>query len=71
MNRIFELTDLKTCEKSFNLDDLLSAKEAMMVGTTLDVLSVISIDGKKVGSGKPGPIAQALRKMILLDQISR
>ncbi len=36
------------------LNDVLIAKEAMMLGTTLDVLPVVEFDGKKIGEGRPG-----------------
>lgn len=76
MNRLFELAPqlIQTglisslCERPFNEQDLLSAKEAMMVGTTLDVISVTKFNGKDIGSGKPGPLAQALRRLLLEDQ---
>lgn len=76
MLRVFKLAE--TCLASgeikriealhFSLDDLLTAKEVMVAGTTLDVLSVVEFDGSKIGSGKPGPLSKRLRQMLLKDQ---
>lgn len=38
-----------------------SADEMMMSSATREVLPVVELDGKPVGSGKPGPIYQKLR----------
>jgi D-alanine transaminase len=42
------------------VEELKRASEAMLVGTTTMVTSITSLDGKPVGSGKPGPIARML-----------
>lgn len=55
-------------EKSLHEKDILSAKEVMMIGTTLDVLPVTEYEGKKIGDGKVGFIAQTLRRYLLEDQ---
>ncbi|MBX7231872.1 MAG: aminotransferase class IV [Bdellovibrionales bacterium] len=51
-------------EKDFFIHDLLKAKEVYMVGTTLEALPVIKIDGKLIGKGRPGPFAKDLRSRI-------
>ncbi len=48
-------------------DDLLQASELMMVGTTLEVLPVTRVESKKIGDGKGGPVARALRAELLKD----
>lgn len=55
-------------ERQFSMRDLTQAKEVMMVGTTLDVLSVVRVDGVAISNSKPGPVAQALREALLKDQ---
>lgn len=51
-------------------EDLLTAQEAFMVGTTLDILPISSIDNLPVnGSGKVGAVAQRLRALMLQDQL--
>jgi len=54
-------------EKDLHEQDLLTAKEVMMVGTTLDVLPVTSYEGQKVGDGRVGFVAQTLRRLLRED----
>lgn len=49
------------------LEELQTAQEVMMCGTTLDVLPVVEFEGYKFGNGRPGPIAATLRKWLLED----
>ncbi len=50
-------------EKPFSLQDALSAEEAFITSTTSLVMPVIEIDGKTIGSGRPGPVALKLKKL--------
>ena len=47
-------------EKAFSPEFALTADEAFATSTSLEVTPVIEIDGKKIGDGKPGPIAASL-----------
>ena len=38
-----------------------TATLAFVTGTMTEIMPAVSIDGKAVGSGKPGPITQKLR----------
>ena len=38
-----------------------------MTSSTLPVMSVVEWDGVPIGDGKPGPLALALRKLLLSD----
>jgi len=40
--------------------DVFSADEAFLTGTAAEVIPMISLDGKKIGCGVPGPITQDL-----------
>lgn len=55
-------------ERFMNKDDLLAASEVMLTSTMVDVLPVTEVDGKPIGSGKPGPVAAkllvAIREML-------
>ncbi|MEN9957920.1 MAG: Branched-chain-amino-acid transaminase, partial [Bacteroidota bacterium] len=42
------------------LDDFLSADEVFTTGSTKRVVPILSIDGKKIGSGERGPVARDL-----------
>jgi D-alanine transaminase len=48
-------------EARVTLDELKAADEVMLLGTTIEVLPVISIDGDRVGDGTPGPVARRLQ----------
>jgi len=39
----------------------------MITGTTLNVLPVVKFEDEKVGSGKPGMIAQKLNNLMIND----
>ncbi len=47
-------------ERFVPLDVLYRADEVFLTGTTLEVLGVVRIDGKTIGSGQPGPITRTL-----------
>jgi D-alanine transaminase len=49
-------------EDAFTVQQLMEADEAFLTGTTVEVTPIIEIDGKKVGSGSPGPITQKLQQ---------
>ena len=50
----------KALEKDFTLAETYSADEAFVTGTLGGVTPVVKIDGRIIGSGKPGPITQAV-----------
>jgi len=52
---------LRIEERSFTVAEALAAKEAFITAATQIVMPVITIDGRTVGNGKPGPVAQGLR----------
>jgi len=48
-------------ERPFTADEAYAAREAFVTAASQIVLPVIRIDGRPIGTGKPGKIAQALR----------
>lgn len=50
-------------ERPFSKDEALGAAEAFITGTTSWVTPVVSIDGKPVGDGRPGPLTRALQRL--------
>lgn len=52
--------DIMIEERFIPVDLLYRADEVFLTGTTLEVLGVVQIDGKTIGSGRPGPITKAL-----------
>jgi D-alanine transaminase len=49
-------------ERPFTLEEVYNAREAFITSASQIVLPVVSIDGRTIGEGKPGPIAKALRR---------
>ena len=52
---------LEVDERPFSVDDAKEAREAFFTAAGAFVMPAISIDGVKIGDGKPGPIATRLR----------
>ncbi|MDR6951024.1 D-alanine transaminase [Ancylobacter sp. 3268] len=48
-------------ERDFTLDEAFAAREAFISSASNVVVPIVSIDGKTIGDGKPGPIARSLR----------
>ena len=48
-------------ERGFTLAEAYGAREAFETSATQIVMPVVSIDGHRIGDGKPGPVAKALR----------
>ena len=49
-------------EERFTRDELYIADEAFFTGTAAEVTPIREVDGKKIGSGKPGEITKRLQK---------
>ena len=56
---------LRIEERPFSVQEALAAKEAFITSATVFVQAVVSIDGKTVGNGKPGPMTTRLREIYL------
>jgi len=41
-------------------DDLFGADEAFLTSTTRELVPIVQVDDRKIGAGKPGPVARAL-----------
>lgn len=48
-------------ERPFTPEELFAAREALVSAAGTLVLPVVEADGRKIGTGKPSPIAQAIR----------
>ncbi|MEX0956349.1 MAG: D-amino-acid transaminase [Rhizobiaceae bacterium] len=49
-------------ERGFTVDEAKEAREAFVTSATKTVMPVVEIDGRPVGNGHPGSVAQALRE---------
>ena len=56
---------LQVDERPFTPDDAHKAREAFITGAGALVLPVVSLDGKPIGEGKPGPVATKLRRLYI------
>lgn len=52
---------LRVEERPFTVEEALAAKEAFITSASVFVQAVVSIDGKKVANGTPGPMTTRLR----------
>lgn len=60
------LIDLKV-QRDISKQELESAKEILVIGTTYETLAITQFEGKPVGNGQPGPVALKLRELIQVD----
>jgi D-alanine transaminase len=58
-----EERQLRVEERPFSVKEALAAKEAFITSATVFVQAVVTIDGKTVGNGKPGPMTARLREI--------
>jgi len=61
--KLAEERQLRIEERAFSIEEALAAKEAFVTSASLFVQAVVSIDGKKVANGKPGPMTNRLREI--------
>jgi D-alanine transaminase len=52
-------------ERPFTVDEAKGAQEAFFTAASAFVMPVVSIDGAKIGAGKPGPMSLKLRQLYL------
>ena len=62
---------LEVSERPFTVEEAKSAREAFITGAGSLVTPVVSIDGAKIGEGRPGPLALRLRASYLSDARDR
>ncbi|WP_426028672.1 D-amino-acid transaminase [Brevundimonas sp. TWP2-3-4b2] len=68
--KLIEEEGLAFEERAFSVDEAKRAREAFYTSASGFVMPAVSIDGTKIGNGKPGPIATRLRALYL-DQAIR
>jgi len=52
-------------ERAFSLQEAYGAREAFVTSATGGVMPVVTIDGRMIGEGKPGPVAARLQALYL------
>lgn len=63
--RVAETLQLEVIERPFTVAEAQAADEAFSTSAGAYVTAVVELDGAKIGSGKPGPIASRLREVYL------
>ena len=63
--RLAETKGLGVEERPFTVAEAKAAKEAFMSAASAFVLPVVEIDGKAIGDGRPGPVAQEFRRLYI------
>jgi D-alanine transaminase len=58
---------LTLSEGPFTADEAKQAREAFITGASTQVTPVVSIDGRKVGDGAPGPVAKRLSELYIAE----
>jgi branched-chain amino acid aminotransferase len=53
---------IPTEEMTLTRHDIYSADEVFLTGTAAEVIPVVKVDGRVIGTGKPGPITRQLRE---------
>jgi branched-chain amino acid aminotransferase len=61
-----ELTDI--AEADITRDQAYAAAEMFVFGTSFGILPVVEYDGRKIASGRPGPIFQKLLQLVFEDE---
>jgi branched-chain amino acid aminotransferase len=48
--------------------ELYSCREIILLGTSIDAVSVVRYNGQTVGEGRPGPVSRRLRELLVADR---
>jgi D-alanine transaminase len=63
--RLAEESQMRVEERPFTLEEAMEADEAFVTSATTFVMPVVSLDGRPVGSGTPGPVGRRLRALYI------
>ncbi len=62
---LLQQTDITLEERMFTPDEAYAADEAIVTSASSFVKPIVEIDGKTIGTGKPGPVAKKLRELYI------
>jgi len=60
---VAESAQMPIVERRFTVEEAQGAREAFITAATIGALPVVQIDGRKIGDGKPGPVARRLHEL--------
>lgn len=63
LREVAESAQMPIVERRFTREEALGAREAFITAATIGALPVVTIDGKPVGEGRPGPVARRLQEL--------
>jgi D-alanine transaminase len=61
--KVLAEAQLPVVERNFTLAEALGAREAFISAATLGAMPIVTIDGKPIGDGRPGPVAKRLQEL--------
>ncbi len=61
--RLAQRADIPLREQPMRREDLFKMDEIFLTGTTSEVLPVVKVDGKPIGTGKPGPLTKRMLEL--------
>jgi D-alanine transaminase len=62
---------MPVAERRFTLEDAVNAQEAFISAATIGAMPVVSINGRPVGDGKPGPVCRRIQELYRLRATSK
>ena len=69
--RCAEEAQMEVIERPFSIAEAQEADEAFITSASTFVMPVVAIDERKLGSGKPGPVAARLREIYLEESLKQ
>ncbi|MFD1955582.1 D-amino-acid transaminase [Paenibacillus thailandensis] len=54
--------ELPVEERALTVDELLGAQEVFLTSTVQEIVPIVTVDGKAIGGGTPGPVTQKLQQ---------
>lgn len=54
-------------ERAFTVEEMFAAEELFLASTTMWTYAIVTVEGRPIGSGKPGPVAARLREMLYTE----
>jgi D-alanine transaminase len=60
--RLAKEAEISLEERALSRAELARASELFLTGTTAEVLPVVTVDGQRIGDGRPGPVTRRLQE---------
>ncbi len=60
VKRISEAMNVKVIEQAFSKEELVGADEVFITNTTSEIVPIVKVEGKKIGTGAPGKVTMTL-----------